>query len=53
MPTARSTWLLDHSGINRLLVVGTHGRGAVGRVVLGSVSHQCLHHAMGSVVVVP
>lgn len=44
--------LLDHAGADRLLVVGTRGRGALGRVVLGSVSHQCLHHATGPVVVV-
>lgn len=45
--------LLDHAGEDRLLVVGTHGRGGLGRAVLGSVSHQCLHHATGPVVVVP
>ena len=45
--------LLAASGADRLLVVGTHGRGALGRLVFGSVSHQCLHHADGPVVVVP
>lgn len=45
--------LLDAAGADRLLVVGTHGRGALGRVLIGSVSHQCLHHATGPVVVVP
>lgn len=45
--------LLSTSGPDRLLVVGTHGRGALGRLVFGSVSHQCLHHADGPVVVVP
>jgi nucleotide-binding universal stress UspA family protein len=45
--------LLSHAGGERLLVVGTHGRGAIGRALLGSVSHQCLHHASGPVVVVP
>jgi nucleotide-binding universal stress UspA family protein len=45
--------LLSHAGGERLLVVGTHGRGAIGRALLGSVSHQCLHHAAGPVVVVP
>jgi nucleotide-binding universal stress UspA family protein len=45
--------LLDNAGPDRLLVVGTRGRGALGRVVFGSVSHQCLHHAAGPVVVVP
>lgn len=52
-PGMPAAMLLRHSGINRLLVVGTHGRGALGRVLLGSVSHQCLHHAPGPVVVVP
>jgi nucleotide-binding universal stress UspA family protein len=45
--------LLDEAGADRLLVVGTRGRGALGRMVFGSVSHQCLHHATGPVVVVP
>jgi nucleotide-binding universal stress UspA family protein len=45
--------LLDTAGADRLLVVGTHGRGALGRVLIGSVSHQILHHATGPVVVVP
>lgn len=45
--------LLSHTGPDRLLVVGTHGRGSIGRMVFGSVSHQCLHHANGPVVVVP
>jgi nucleotide-binding universal stress UspA family protein len=45
--------LLDLAAEDRLLVVGTRGRGALGRAVFGSVSHQCLHHAAGPVVVVP
>ncbi len=45
--------LLDHAGSDHLLVVGTRGHGALGRLVFGSVSHQCLHHASGPVVVVP
>ena len=45
--------LLEHSGPDRLLVVGTHGRGALGRAVFGSISHQVLQHATGPVVVVP
>lgn len=45
--------LLDRAGPQRLLVVGTAGRGALGRTLLGSVSHQSLHHTAGPVVVVP
>jgi nucleotide-binding universal stress UspA family protein len=45
--------LLDQAGPDRLLVVGTRGRGALGRLLFGSVSHQCLHHATGPVLVVP
>lgn len=45
--------LLDNAGADHLLVVGTRGRGALGRAVFGSVSHQCLHHAVGPMVVVP
>ena len=45
--------LLNQVGAKDLLVVGTRGRGALGRTVFGSVSHQCLHHATGPVVVVP
>jgi nucleotide-binding universal stress UspA family protein len=50
---AAAAVLLARSGADRLLVVGTHGRGAVGRAVMGSVSRQCVHHAAGPVVVVP
>jgi nucleotide-binding universal stress UspA family protein len=45
--------LCSHAGPDQLLVVGTHGRGALGRMAFGAVSHQCLHHATGPVVVVP
>lgn len=45
--------LMAHAGSERMLVVGTRGRGALGRVVFGSVSHQCVQHASGPVVVVP
>lgn len=36
-----------------LLVVGTHTRGRVGRLVLGSIATAVLHHAPCSVLVVP
>jgi len=45
--------LLASAGAEGMLVVGTHGRSALGRAVFGSVSHQCLHHATGPVIVVP
>lgn len=45
--------LLDHTRPDDLLVVGCRGRTTLGRMVLGSVSHQVLHHAAGTVVVAP
>jgi nucleotide-binding universal stress UspA family protein len=36
-----------------LLVVGTRGLGAVGRLVIGSVSNYCLHHARCPIAVIP
>jgi hypothetical protein len=45
--------LLEQAGAHRLRAVGTRGRSAPGRMESGSVSHQCLNHATGPVVVVP
>ncbi|MCX2948901.1 universal stress protein [Lentzea sp. NEAU-D7] len=45
--------LLDHSEQARLMVVGNRGRGAVRRVLFGSVSHVVLHHAVCPVAIVP
>ncbi|MDP4510010.1 universal stress protein [Nonomuraea turcica] len=44
--------LTDASGRADLLVVGSHGRGAMGSVLLGSVSRGVLHHARCPVAVV-
>ena len=35
-----------------LLVVGSRGHGAISEALLGSVSHQCVHHATCPVVVI-
>ena len=35
------------------LVLGTHGRGGIGELVLGSVSHYCCRHANCPVTVIP
>ncbi|HEX4815458.1 MAG TPA: universal stress protein [Nonomuraea sp.] len=44
--------LVEASGRADLLAVGSHGRGAVGSMLLGSVSHGVLHHARCPVAVV-
>jgi nucleotide-binding universal stress UspA family protein len=45
--------LEEASRESRLLVVGSHGTGALARLVLGSVSHSVLHHAACPVAVLP
>jgi len=44
--------LLDATSDADLLVVGSHGRGALAELLLGSVSERCIRHASCSVVVV-
>ena len=44
--------LIDESGENRLLVVGSRGRGALAGLILGSVSQACAQYARGPVIVV-
>ncbi|WP_431955833.1 universal stress protein [Nocardia lijiangensis] len=45
--------LRDRAADARLLVVGTHGHGAFGRILLGSVSTALARHANGPVAVIP
>ncbi len=45
--------LLGASARARLLVLGTRGLGGFGRLVVGSVGHQCATHALVPVAVVP
>jgi nucleotide-binding universal stress UspA family protein len=45
--------ILDHARDAELIVVGTHARGPVGELILGSVSHHVVRHARCPVVVVP
>ena len=44
--------LVDASRTARMVVVGSRGKGALGRLVLGSVSDALIHHARGPVTVV-
>ena len=45
--------LTDASAGADLLVTGTHGRGAIGSLALGSVGHAVLHHSRCPVAIVP
>jgi len=45
--------LVDASRTARALVLGSHGRGAVLALVLGSVTHAAVHHAHCPVVIAP
>jgi nucleotide-binding universal stress UspA family protein len=53
VPDAPAHALLQSAEGAELLVVGTHGRGAVAGFLLGSVSQQCVTHARCPIVVVP
>ena len=44
--------LVDESGDDRLLVVGSRGRGALAGLILGSVSQACAQYSRGPVIVV-
>ena len=44
--------LVEESGAAQLTVVGAHGRGSLGGLLLGSVSHAVLHHCRSPLAVV-
>ncbi len=52
LPGAPATTLVEVSEDAELLVIGSHGRTALGRLVLGSVAMACVQHAHCPVVVV-
>ena len=52
-PTGPAQALIDASRDADLLVVGSRGRGAVRRLLLGSVATQVVHHAPCTVAVIP
>ncbi|SCE84451.1 Nucleotide-binding universal stress protein, UspA family [Micromonospora marina] len=49
---APARMLVEKSKDSQLVVVGAHGRGALGGLLLGSVSHAVLHHAHSPLVIV-
>ncbi|MEV6706384.1 universal stress protein [Micromonospora wenchangensis] len=52
VPGAAARVLVEESASAQLTVVGAHGRGALGGMLLGSVSHAVLHHGHGPLVIV-
>jgi nucleotide-binding universal stress UspA family protein len=52
LPGAAATTLVDVADGAALLVVGSHGRSGLSRLVLGSVAMACVNHATCPVVVV-